>query len=129
MQPYPDLVGLVVRDVAASLRFYRLLGMAIPAEADTERHVEITTPNGLRIAWDALSMMQDIYPNWEANVRGHRMTLAFKCDTGAEVDAVYARLTDAGYHGHTPPWDAFWGQRYAVIQDPDDNLIDLFAAL
>jgi uncharacterized glyoxalase superfamily protein PhnB len=27
------------------------------------------------------------------------------------------------------PWDAFWGQRYAAVGDPDGNLIDLFAPL
>lgn len=31
--------------------------------------------------------------------------------------------------GHKAPWDAFWGQRYAVVVDPDGNLVDLFADL
>jgi hypothetical protein len=32
----PDLVGMVVRDMAAALRFYRLLGLDIPPNMDTE---------------------------------------------------------------------------------------------
>lgn len=28
-----------------------------------------------------------------------------------------------------PPSDAFWGQRYATVHDPDGNPIDLFAPL
>jgi hypothetical protein len=38
-------------------------------------------------------------------------------------------LTSAGHTGHKEPWDAFWGQRYAEVLDPDGNLIDLFAPL
>lgn len=45
------------------------------------------------------------------------------------MDALYAELTGAGYRGTTPPWDAVWGQRYAVVADPDGNGVDLFAPL
>ena len=38
-------------------------------------------------------------------------------------------LVAAGYHGHLEPWDAFWGQRYATVLDPDGNSVDLFAPL
>jgi hypothetical protein len=27
------------------------------------------------------------------------------------------------------PWDAFCGQRYAEVEDPDGNVVDLFAPL
>jgi len=30
-------------------------------------------------------------------------------------------MTEHGYRGHKAPWDAFWGQRYAIIDDPDGN--------
>jgi len=124
----PDLVGIVVSDMAASLRFYRLLGMDIPLSADTEPHVEVTLPGGFRIAWDSLAMMQGIYPGWRDRV-GHRMTFAFKCESPAEVDALHEQVVQGGYASHAAPWDAFWGQRYAVVVDPDGNLIDLFAGM
>jgi uncharacterized glyoxalase superfamily protein PhnB len=57
------------------------------------------------------------------------MGLAFLCENGAGVDALYEQVTAAGYLGHKPPWDTFWGQRYAVVVDPDGNLVDLFAWL
>ena len=60
---------------------------------------------------------------------GQAMGLAFKCGSPAEVDEVYARITAAGYKGRKAPWDAFWGQRYAVVEDPDGNGVDLFAPL
>ena len=46
-----------------------------------------------------------------------------------ELNKLYAALTADGYESHKAPWDAFWGQRYAIILDPDGNAIDLFAAL
>ena len=123
-----DLVGIVVRDMAASLRFYRLLGLDVPLNMDAEPHVEVVLPGGFRIAWDSLEMIQGIYAGWGEPV-GHRMTLAFKCESPAMVDALYERVIQSGYGGHKTPWDAFWGQRYAVVVDPDGNLVDLFAAL
>jgi catechol 2,3-dioxygenase-like lactoylglutathione lyase family enzyme len=124
----PDMVGMVVRDMTASLQFYRALGLQIPPDADKEPHAEYVTPGGFRIAWDSLEMIKGIYPDWIEAV-GQRMTLAFKCDSPADVDATYKRLVGKGYRGHKEPWDAFWGQRYAVITDPDGNLVDLFAGL
>ncbi len=118
----------MVQDMAASLRFYRLLGLTIPPEADAESHVEVTLPGGFRLAWDTVELMKSIHEGW-VEPAGHRMALAFKCHDAAEVDALYQRLVAAGYHGAKAPWDAFWGQRYAVVMDPDDNLIDLFAGL
>lgn len=123
-----DLVGMVVRDMAAALTFYRLIGLDIPPGQDGEPHVEITTANGCRLAWDTLELVRSIDPGW-LEAHGQRVTLAFKCDNAAGVDALYAQAIAAGYHSHKAPWDAFWGQRYAVVQDPDGNLVDLFAPL
>jgi len=124
----PDLVGIVVRDMATALRFYRVLGLDIPAQADTEPHVEYTTPGGFRIAWDTLELIKSLNDDW-VDPSGHRLGLAFKCESPAEVDALYEQVIQEGYQSHNSPWDAFWGQRYAVVIDPDGNLIDLFASL
>ena len=58
-----------------------------------------------------------------------RVSLAIECPSPSEVDATYARLTAAGHAGHHEPWDAFWGQRYAAVKDPDGNTVDLYANL
>jgi uncharacterized glyoxalase superfamily protein PhnB len=42
---------------------------------------------------------------------------------------IYARVMAAGFEGEKEPWDAFWGQRYAVLADPDGVLVNLYAAL
>jgi catechol 2,3-dioxygenase-like lactoylglutathione lyase family enzyme len=130
MTPKLDLIGMVTDDMAASLTFYRRLGLDIPAGAENEPHVEVTLPGGLRLAWDSADSVKSFMPDWSPPTGGRPRTgFAFLCDAPADVDKLYAELTQAGYHGEKTPWDAFWGQRYAVIQDPDGNSVDLFAPL
>ncbi|HEX8684019.1 MAG TPA: VOC family protein [Ardenticatenaceae bacterium] len=121
-----EVIGIAVRDMAASLRFYRLLGLSIPDEADSEPHVEVAT-GGTCLAWDTVDLLKEVYGEWVEEPVGHRVELAFNCGSREEVDALYARVVAEGYGGHKAPWDAFWGQRYAIVADPDGNLISLFA--
>lgn len=125
--PRLGLVGLVVADMAASLAFYRRLGIEVPAGADAEPHVDVALPGGIRLAWDTVATIRSFDPDWQP-ATGTRVTLDFDCGTPEGVDAVWSEMTGAGYHGHLKPWDAFWGQRYAVLHDPDGNAVDLFAA-
>ena len=128
MQPRLDLIGIVVKDMPRALAFYREAGLDIPPQAEGEDHVEVTLPGGLRLAWDTEEVVRSFDPGWQAPAGGHRMGLAFLCASPAEVDATYERLVGLGYHGHRPPWDAFWGERDAVMHDPDGNGVDLFFA-
>lgn len=127
MTPRLDAIGLVVSDMAASLAFYRRLGLDIPADADSAPHAEATLPSGLRVLWDTEETVRSFDPQWTRPTGGERLGLAFLCDSPAEVDSVYAELIGAGYQGHLKPWDAFWGQRYAIVLDPDGCGVSLFA--
>jgi uncharacterized glyoxalase superfamily protein PhnB len=129
MTPPFDLIGVVVADMGATLAFYRRLGLDIPAGADAEPHVEVTLPGGLRLAFDTVDTIRSFDPDWSPPTGGSRINLGFRCADAKEVDHWYAELTGAGYHGHLPPWDAFWGHRYAVLHDPDGTGVDLFAPL
>jgi uncharacterized glyoxalase superfamily protein PhnB len=120
-------IGIVTRDIAASIRFYRLLGLDIPDPEDSPHH-DVELPGGIRLMWDTEELMQQLDPERE-EPRGHRIPLAFECESAADVDATYARLVEAGHEGKKAPFDAFWGQRYANVVDPDGNVVDLFAAL
>jgi uncharacterized glyoxalase superfamily protein PhnB len=111
----------------ASLAFYRRLGLDIPAGADSEPHVDVALPGGMRLAFDTIATIRSFDPQWAPPKGSARMSLAFRCDSPAEVDQTYAALVDAGYEGHKEPWDAFWGHRYAIVHDPDGNGVDLFA--
>lgn len=128
MTPRLDLIGLVVADLGRSLAFYRRLGLPIPDGVDGEPHVEVRLPGGLRLVWDTVETVRSFDPGWSPPSGSSRIALAFDCDSPDGVDALYAELTGAGYPGHLKPWNAFWGQRYAVVHDPDGNAVDLFAA-
>jgi catechol 2,3-dioxygenase-like lactoylglutathione lyase family enzyme len=129
MTPRFDMIGLVVADLSASLEFYRRLGLDIPETPADSPHAEITLPNGLRIAWDPVSTIQSFDDGWAPPSGSHRVGLAFRCDSPADVDKTYESITAAGHPGHKAPWDAFWGQRYAMLLDPDGNSVELFADL
>lgn len=126
----PALIELVVSDMAAALAFYRRLGIDIPENADDQPHVDVDLGGGIRLAFDTEDTIRSFDTDWSAPTGGgHRVALAFGCDTPAEVDAAWADLTAAGYEGHLAPWDAFWGMRYAVVHDPNGTPVDLFAPL
>ncbi|NKQ25509.1 VOC family protein [Streptomyces galbus] len=127
--PRFDAIGLVVSDMAASVAFYRRLGFPFPEGAEREPHAEAVLPGGLRLLLDTEDTVRSFHPGWRAPSGGGRASLALRCETPGEVDAVYEQLVGAGHHGELKPWDAFWGQRYAVVHDPDGNGVDLFAPL
>jgi catechol 2,3-dioxygenase-like lactoylglutathione lyase family enzyme len=123
------VIGLVASDMAASLAFYRHLGLAFPEGSEDQPHVEAELPGGLKLALDTEETIRSFIAGWQPPSAGGRVSLAFQCATPAEVDATYDSLIGAGYHGELKPWDAFWGMRYAVVHDPDGNGVDLFALL
>lgn len=129
MTAHLGLVGLVAGDLPRTLAFYRALGLDVPPGAEDAPHVEVELPGGLRLAWDTVDVVRSFDPGWEPPTGGHRVALAFPSATPAEVDAMYARMVDAGFTGHRAPWDAVWGQRYAVLLDPDGTAVDLYAPL
>ena len=128
MAPRFDLIGLVVADMAASLAFYRRLGLDVPPGSDDQPHVEAVLPGGLRFAWDTEAVVRSIDPDFERPADS-AVGLAFLCDSPSEVDTTHAELVAAGHRSHHEPWDAFWGQRYATVIDPDGYHVDLFAPL
>ena len=127
MAPRLDAIGIICADLSVSKRFYRLFGLEFPE--NDEDHIEATAPNGLRIMLDKVELMKQLDPEWVAPV-GRRMGLAFKCDSPADVDETFARIVQAGFTSKdAAPYDAFWGQRYASVFDPDGNVVDIFAEL
>jgi uncharacterized glyoxalase superfamily protein PhnB len=78
--------------------------------------------------FDTEEVIRSFDPEWE-RPNGSTVGLAFACESAADVDRVYAELTGAGSESEKEPWDAFWGQRYASLHDPDGHTVDLFAPL
>ena len=125
--PQLNAIGIVASDMALSISFYRLLGLEVPETPD-EGHVDTFLPNGVRLMLDTEDVVKSFRPDW-SRATGNQLALAFECGSPAEVDETYERVVAAGFHGEKEPWDAFWGQRYAQLQDPDGVGVDLYAAL
>lgn len=129
MSPRFDAIGIVVTDMATAVSFYRLLGLTFPEGAEGEGHVEAELPGGTRLMLDTEEMVRSFDSAFEPPSSAGRISLAFLCDGPNEVDRVYDAVRDAGHGVERPPFDAFWGQRYATVLDPDGNSVDLFAAV
>jgi catechol 2,3-dioxygenase-like lactoylglutathione lyase family enzyme len=125
--PQLNAFGIIASDMARSISFYRLLGVDVPDLPD-EGHVQTFLPNGVRFMLDTEEVIRSFRPDWTRET-GNQLALAFECSSPSEVDELYRRVVDAGFHGEKEPWDAFWGQRYAQLQDPDGVGVDLYAAL
>jgi catechol 2,3-dioxygenase-like lactoylglutathione lyase family enzyme len=122
-----NAIGIVASDMAASIRFYRLLGLDVP-DTPSEGHVDTFLPNGVRFMLDSEEVIRSFRPDWSRKT-GNQISIAFECDDSDDVDVVYRRVVEAGFDGEKEPWDAFWGQRYAQLRDPDGVPVDLYAPL
>jgi uncharacterized glyoxalase superfamily protein PhnB len=124
----PDLnaIGIVASDLGRSIAFYRLLGVEFPQ--DGEGHIEAKLPSGVRLMLDSEDVIRSFRPDWEREA-GNQLALAFECSGPDEVNELFERVTAAGFDAEKEPWDAFWGQRYAQLRDPDGVPVDLFAPL
>ncbi len=133
-----DQLNIVSGDPAASVAFYRRLGVDI-AETQIWRtptgvhHVGASDPSGdraIHLDLDSAAFAQRWNTGWadRDDLRG-RVVVGFSVSTRAEVDEIYRDMTGAGYRGLQPPYDAFWGARYAVIEDPDGVAVGLMSPI
>ena len=125
--PQLNAIGIVTSDMATAISFYRTLGLDVPETPD-EGHVDAFLPNGVRFMLDSEDTVRSFQPDWQREA-GNQVALAFECASPAQVDELYAAAVEAGFHGEKEPWDAFWGQRYAQLHDPDGVGVDLYAPL
>jgi len=123
-----DAVGVSSSNMQKTVDFYKLLGFQFPEFKADEKHLEPITPDGVvRLMIDSKSMIKNILG---ADPKpGNHSSFAIKFDSPSEVDRVAQQVKNAGSTVITEPWDAVWGQRYAIVQDPDGYKVDLFAAL
>lgn len=126
--PRLQQVTLVVGSSERSVAFYRLLGLAVPDGAEGV-HVEIPLRDGpVTLELDAVESAGLWNASWRSQ-GGTPVILGFGVATREAVDEVYARLTGAGHPGVQPPFDAFWGGRYAIVADPDGNQVGLMSPI
>ena len=134
-QPTLNLLDLVVRDIDASVEFYRRLGLDIPESAiwrtaSGAHHVDMHLPNGFGLHFDSVALTKIFDRGWsERAATGTKTIIGFGVASRELVDERYAEIIAAGYTGSQPPYDTFWGARYAVIEDPDGNHVGLMSPI
>src|SRR5690348_9820184 len=123
-----DHINLVVGELAASMKFYRRLGVEIPEPPSGSFHVECASDDMLEFALDTERFASFWNQGWAGrdDLKG-RVVIGFRVETREDVDALYAEMTDAGYRGLATPYDAFWGARYAIIEDPNGAAVGLMS--
>lgn len=135
-KPTLDQINLICGDVNASVAFYRRLGVEIPDKTIWRtptggHHVGVTAPSaeqGIDFGLDSAAFAQHWNAAWKGrtDLRG-RVVIGFGVSTRAAVDDVYRDMTSAGYRGLQEPYDALWGSRYAIIEDPDGVAVGLMS--
>ncbi|HEX7168572.1 MAG TPA: VOC family protein [Acidimicrobiales bacterium] len=124
--PVLDQINLVVADMDATLAFYRRLGLDVTL-APGDAHAEVTMPNGMTLEFDTHESVRVWDSAWNGSTAGGAAVIGFSVATRERVDGLYAELVAEGSGGHQRPFDAFWGSRYAIVEDPDGNCVGLMS--
>ena len=123
-----DVVEVTTSDMKRTAAFYTLLGFGFPEFKENEDHLEPKILDGsARLMIDSKKMMTEMLG--AAPKPGNHGSFAIQYDSPGEIDSVAKKVKEGGFKLVKEPWDAFWGQRYAVVQDPDGYQIDLYAQL
>lgn len=123
-------INIFVRDMEATIAFYRLLGLDVPdafewPPGSAATHVEVPMPGGHYLAFDNHEMARIWNTRFDAGRKEGNIVVGLLVDTRDDVDRIYRAVEEAGYRVGQPPYDAFWGSRYAIVIDPDGNQVGL----
>ena len=126
-KPVLNQLNLVVTDMAATVAFYRRLGLTIP---DTDQgwdshHRSAEMSGDIDLDFDSVEFARTWDEGWSDGPRTG--VVGFHVPSREAVDDIYADLTEAGYRGEQRPYDAFWGARYTIVQDPDGNPVGIMS--
>ena len=124
-------VNLFVADMAGTVGFYRLLELDVPdpfewPEGSGAQHVDLRDAGGTcYLAFDNHPQARLWYPPFDSGRGAGNVVVGLAVATRDDVDRLAAAVAKAGHAVSQPPYDAFFGSRYAVVVDPDGNLVGL----
>jgi uncharacterized glyoxalase superfamily protein PhnB len=136
IRPTLTQLNIVSGNPAASIDFYRRLGLDIPDQsiwrtATGVHHVtagDAAESEGLHFDIDSTTFAQRWNTGWrDREDLAGRVVVGFHVASREEVDRLYGEMTAAGHRGLQAPYDAFWGARYAVVEDPDGIAVGLMS--
>ena len=121
-----DGFGLLVKDMAQMIRFYRdVLGFEIRESEDT-KNVYLVKDGTLFLLYgrDDFEKMTDRRYEYVNGLNGH-FEIALYVDTFENVDAAFKHAIENGATPVMEPTTEPWGQRTCYIADPEGNLIEI----
>lgn len=122
-----DAIGLVSQNLEKSQKFYKNFDIEFSQVGGAD-HLEAALPNGIRLMLDSEELIKQLHPDWRRSPNSN-VVLCFKKEKAEEVNKLFSELKEEGFQTKTEPWDAFWGQRYCSVLDPDGNQVDIFSDL
>lgn len=119
-----SLITLGVIDVSRAARFYEALGFKRKMKAAPENEVAFFDAGTLALSLYAVSgLAQDAGFARDTKPPAFRgMSLAWNCESEAEVDAVMALALRAGATELAPAKKAVWGGYHGHFADPDGHI-------
>lgn len=134
--PRVDQINVVVSDVRGAAKFLADLGVEVPPTPAPwdEHHRNVPTSNSLQ-GHDptqptfGIDLDSSAFANYWGAVASSftGVVINVRVDDRAEVDRVYAHALSIGALSRKPPFDAFWGARYAVVEGPGPLLVGLMS--
>ena len=131
-RPTLNQINIVSSNVDASIDFYRRLGVDIPEDrvwrTPTGAHHASAAEAGTDLDLDSATFAQIWNKGWHGrkDLAG-RVVVGFSVSSRQDVDRLYAEMTAGGHRGLQAPFDAFWGARYAIVEDPDGTAVGLMS--
>ncbi|GAA2088558.1 VOC family protein [Pseudolysinimonas kribbensis] len=116
-------IRIITEDVARLADFYELVTGATAVRAG-EVFAQLSGP-GATLAIGSSRTVAAVPGAAEAGAN-RSVIVEFRVD---DVDAEFERLRDAAPAVVLPPTDMPWGNRSALLRDPDGNLVNLFAPI
>ena len=121
-----DGFGIIVKDMAVMVRFYRdVLGFEIKEDENTS-NVFLEKDGTLFLLYrrtDFEKMTNRQY-NYADNINGH-YEIALSVENYAAVDKTFDEVVSKGATPVMKPTTEEWGQRTCYIADPEGNLIEI----
>jgi catechol 2,3-dioxygenase-like lactoylglutathione lyase family enzyme len=113
-------VNVVVADMERSLAFYRLLGVELgdmPPPWDAHHRTVSNVGDEVVVEFDSAVSVGNWAPGWDQVRTG--AVIGFVVDSDDAVDVLVEAVSQEGHRVIQQPHNAFFGARYALVEDPD----------
>jgi glyoxalase/bleomycin resistance protein/dioxygenase superfamily protein len=92
--------------------------------------VSAVLPDAMRFELDSAAFAPEWDPASIGQSPGRRSAVMFfEVAHREDVDRLFAAAVSTGARVHQAPEDAFWGARYAILEDPDGHAIGLMSPI